>query len=372
MPRLVLELFRKELLLVARDRQTLLLLFVMPVALIFFLSLALKGVYVDKIIGQKVAVVIEQEGTSPKVAKLAMRIASSSMIRRVERPDGFDNHRLFEAGRAQAIVRIPDGFEQGGRPVEVQFDPVLDAGYRIALKSLVSGLTLEVVMDADPLETIAAAFVVEKTRPNRSFPSPLQQSVPGWTIFAMFFIAIPLSLGFLREKSDGTLQRLFTYPVKPSLVAVGKVIPYYLINNVQFALMFFVGVWIMPAILGLPFDLGGHPWHLIPITLVTAAAATGFGALIATCARSAEQAATLAATLSVLAGVFGGIMVPHIVMPALMKKLAMISPMYWAHQAYLDVLLREASLAVIVPKLIVLTVFALICFYIAGRRVQWI
>ncbi len=366
------ELFRKEMLLAARDRQTLLLLFVMPVALIFFLSLALKGVYVDKVIGQPVAVVIEQEAASAKSDRLAARIAASSMIRKAARPSGVDNDRLFETGEAQAVVWIPDGFEQGGRPVEIQFDPVLDAGYRIALKSFVAGVALEVVMDADPLETIAAAFVVEKTRPNRSFPSPLQQSVPGWTIFAMFFIAIPLSMGFLREKNDGTLQRLFTYPVAPALVAAGKVVPYYLINNAQFVLMLAVGVWIMPAILGLPFDLGEHAWHLVPITLVVAAAATGFGVLVAACARSPEQAATLAATLSVLAGVFGGIMVPHIVMPAFMKKLAMISPMYWAHQAYLDVLLRGASLADIFPKLIVLTVFAFICFYVAGRRVQWI
>jgi ABC-2 type transport system permease protein len=58
-------------------------------------------------------------------------------------------------------------------------------------------------------------------------------------------------------------------------------------------------------------------------------------------------------------------------MPQVMKKLAMISPMYWAHQAYLDVFLREAPFGYILPKLAVLMVFALICFYIAGRRIKW-
>lgn len=51
------ELFRKEMLVLFRDRQTILLLFLMPVALIFFLSLAMKGVYADKVTGQKVLVV---------------------------------------------------------------------------------------------------------------------------------------------------------------------------------------------------------------------------------------------------------------------------------------------------------------------------
>jgi ABC-2 type transport system permease protein len=88
-------------------------------------------------------------------------------------------------------------------------------------------------------------------------------------------------------------------------------------------------------------------------------------------ARTPEQSSTLAATGAIMMGVFGGIMVPHVVMPPVMKTLAMISPMYWAHQAYLDVLLREASFVYILPKLVILTFFALICFYIAGRRIKW-
>ena len=99
----------------------------------------------------------------------------------------------------------------------------------------------------------------------------------------------------------------------------------------------------MPPIVGIPFYLGEHPWYLIPVTLIVAASSTGFGVLVASLARSAEQSSTLAATGAVLMGVFGGIMVPHVVMPVVMKKLAMISPMYWAHQAYLDIFLRDAN-----------------------------
>jgi ABC-2 type transport system permease protein len=69
--------------------------------------------------------------------------------------------------------------------------------------------------------------------------------------------------------------------------------------------------------------------------------------------------------------VFGGIMVPHAVMPIVMKKLAMISPMYWGHQAYLDVFLRDADFSSVLPKLAVLTFFALVFFFIAGRKVKW-
>jgi ABC-2 type transport system permease protein len=367
------KLVQKEMLILLRDKQTIVLLFLMPVALIFFMSLALKGVYTDKVVtGRQIQLVCENESRHAKANLLEKKIQSNKLIQRVDRPPGMDNDRIFEYARAQAVVRIPEGFDEGDQPVEIYFDPVLDAGYKIAVRSLLTGLIVEVIMGIDNLDAVVATLLVEKTKPNRDFPSPLQHTVPAYAIFAMFFIAIPMSIGFLKEKNDGTLQRLFTYPVSANLVALGKIIPYYLINIVQFILMLLVGFYVMPAIIGYSFHLGDHPWHLLPVTLVVAAATTGFGVLVAALARTPEQSSTLAAMGAILMGVFGGIMVPHVVMPLVMKKLAMISPMYWAHQAYLDIFLRDASFGVILPKLIVLTVFAGICFYIAGRRVRWI
>ena len=133
-----------------------------------------------------------------------------------------------------------------------------------------------------------------------------------------------------------------------------------------------MGGHVMSHIISFSFNLGEHRWHMVPVTIVVAAATTGYGVLVAAFAKTTEQASTLAATGAVLMAVFGGIMMPHILMPLMMKKLAMISPMYWAHQAYLDIFLRDASFGDILPRLIILTVFAGICFYIAGRRVKWI
>ena len=367
----LIELIRKEMLILLRDRQTILLLFLMPVALILFLSLAMEGVWTDKLTGRKIQLVIVNESNSFKANLLEEKIKSNKMIQYVNRPRGMADDQLFADGKAHAIVTIPKGFEEGDRPVEMYFDPVIDAGYKIATRSLITSITVEVVMGIDNLDTVIAGLLVEKTKPNKEFPTPLQQNVPGYAIFAMFVIAIPMSIGFLKEKKDGTLQRLFTYPVNTNLIILGKIVPYYLINIFQFVLMLLVGVYIMSHIISFSFDLGEHPWHMLPVTMVVAAATTGFGVLVAALARTPEQSSTLAATGAVLMGVFGGIMMPHALMPMVMKKLAMISPIYWAHQAYLDIFLRDAALVAILPKLIVLTLFAGICFYIAGRRVQW-
>ena len=365
------ELFKKELKLLLRDRQTILLLFFMPAALIFFLSLAVGGMQADVLAGRKIQTVVENQAMSPKANLLEKKIKAHKLIEHTPRPQNMDNDRLFEFGKVQAVVVIPKGFDEGDKPVEVYFDPVMDAGYKAAVLSMLTSLTVEVVMGIDNLDAVVANMIVEKTKPNRDFPNPLEQTVPGFAIFAMFFIAIPMSIGFLKEKQDGTLQRLFTYPVNPNFVTLAKLIPYYLVNILQFILMLLIGVYIMPYFIDFSLHWGEHPWQLLPITLVVAAATTGFGVLVAALARTPEQASTLAATGAILMGAFGGIMVPYLFMPLVMKKLAMLSPIYWAHQAYLDVFLRGADFSVILPKLAILAVFALICFYLAGRKVKW-
>jgi len=365
------ELIKKEMLIMLRDRQTILLLFFMPVALIFFMSLALEGVWTDKLTGRKIQLVIENKSNLPKANLLVEKIKSNKMVQLLDRPQGLDNEQIFEDGKTHAVVVIPRGFDEGDKPVEIYFNPVMDAGYKIAARSLITSATVEVIMGIENLDTVIAGLIAEKAKENRAFPTPLQQTVPAYAIFAMFFIAIPMSIGFLKEKQNGTLQRLFTYPINTNLVVLGKIAPYYLINIIQFVLMLLVGVYLMSHIITYPFHLGGHPWQMLPVTLVVAAATTGFGVLVAALARTPEQSSTLAATGAILMGAFGGIMVPHVVMPQLMKQMAMISPMYWAHQAYLDIFLRDASFMSILPKLIVLLAFALICFYLAGRRIKW-
>ena len=39
-------------------------------------------------------------------------------------------------------------------------------------------------------------------------PNSVQHNVPAWTLFAIFFIIVPLSINIVKEKSQGTFVRL--------------------------------------------------------------------------------------------------------------------------------------------------------------------
>jgi ABC-2 type transport system permease protein len=50
--------------------------------------------------------------------------------------------------------------------------------------------------------------IAVQQRPSVRLPSSVQQNVPAWLIFAMFFVVIPVSSIFIIERQQGTLQRL--------------------------------------------------------------------------------------------------------------------------------------------------------------------
>ena len=64
-------------------------------------------------------------------------------------------------------------------------------------------------------------------------------------------------------------------------------------------------------------------------------------------------------------GAIGGIMVPTFIMPPVMQSVAMVSPMSWGLEGYLDILLRGGDWRSVTWEAGVLTVFGLTMLCIA-------
>lgn len=88
-------------------------------------------------------------------------------------------------------------------------------------------------------------------------PNAVQHNVPAWTIFAMFFIVIPLAGSVMKEKNDGSVFRLRTMPSSYLYLLNGKIAVYVIVCLLQFLLMLSVGLVFLPM-LGLPTLLLGN------------------------------------------------------------------------------------------------------------------
>ncbi|MCX5829346.1 MAG: ABC transporter permease [Deltaproteobacteria bacterium] len=82
--------------------------------------------------------------------------------------------------------------------------------------------------------------------------------------------------------------------------------------------------------------------------------------LIASIARTTEQAATVGAVLNIIFGALGGLMVPKFVMPVFMQNLADFSPMSWGLEGFLDIFLRNGGVSDVLPKSLSLLALGLV------------
>lgn len=202
-------------------------------------------------------------------------------------------------------------------------------------------------------------------------PNAVQHNVPAWTIFAMFFIAIPLCGSIMKEKSEGSAFRLHTMPTSYLLLTQGKLIVYVMVCLIQFMLMLSVGLYFLPM-LGLPKLVLGHSMAGIAVlTIATSLAATGYGVLVGTLASTEQQGAIMGSLSILLLSALGGIWVPTYVMPEAMRQISVFSPLNWSLDGYYQLFLRQGGLRDILIYSLKLFMFFVITLGCATAVNKW-
>jgi len=198
----------------------------------------------------------------------------------------------------------------------------------------------------------------------------VQQSVPAWLIFGMYFVVIPLTGVLIQERNDGTLARLSTFGVSPFAILGGKLLAFMALNWVQLLLMLWVGRWLVPLLGGdaLYLDLQ-FTWFALMV-FATSASAVGLALLIGAYTRSFDHAAALGGGANVVLAALAGIMVPRPLMPAAMQTVSEWSPMGWALDGMQAVFLGAPDASQVVPKAVMLLLFASACLLIAWHPIR--
>jgi len=389
-PRL-LALWLKETIALLRDRHGLLALFIMPTIFILVMTMALRdaftpGVTID------VSYSIVDLDQSPLSKALIKRLDKSASFHRLESNGELDAVRSsILKGRQNLALVLPSEFGNrlltpggtDGKPAEpltLLVDPALTPALQLAFRNQIMAAlgavrADELTVKAGKLFGLPSApdATPEKDWPdeirsvavrgdeNAKIPSSVQQNVPAWLIFAMFFVVIPVSSIFIIERQQGTLQRLRAMGLPFHLVLAGKLLPFFIVNQVQAVLMVLVGIYLVPLFGSEALELPNSLPLLLNWWAVSAAvslAAVAWALLVASLARTSEQATIFGGVGNILMGAVGGIMVPKFIMPATMQKLAALSPMAWGLEGFHTVMLRHGSFADILPSLAQLLAFA--------------
>lgn len=406
---------RKEILLISRDWGGLLILFIMPLLLVITVTLLQDGAF-RNITEQKTAIILvdndhgtisqhirksmEESGFFTIFSDDAIRNLDEKKAKKIVREGTFpiaivlpaDLSKDLESEVKQKVDRILSAFmeditdEQSIKPFETKeihlyFDPTLPLSFKEMVKTHIDKMMYQVenqfiytafereLGEGKQLPFSTGGSLVTFTEINPTsvaqIPNSVQHNVPAWTLFAIFFITIPLSTNIVKERTQGTYMRLSTSPLSYGELLLAKVFVFLCISLLQFFMMLTIGMYIFPY-LGLPpLEIGENIKILSLIALGAGLAAIGIGVLLGTLCRTQEQSAPLGATLTVILAAIGGIWIPIFAMPPFMQTIAKLSPMNWALQAFYEVLLRQGSSLSVLPKIGYLGLFFISCIIIS-------
>ena len=410
----------KETLLLLRDKAGLAMLFIMPMALVLLMTLLQDTTlrllserktpilvinYDDDTFGLGVLKGLKQASFFDVHTKIDDQIPTEDQLRKLVKDGKFRVGIVIHQGASEALRRKikteiqqqfpedegalfdiePDGLEEFPK-VEVLFDPVIKNDFKNAMTSALREFSyaVEAKMIFEIYSNLIQDIVEVEIKPGEGFqniidfreeyateresrmvPNSVQHNVPAWTIFAMFFIVIPLAGNIIKERESGLSMRLRTMPGSNLPVILGKAFVYFIVGILQAILMLMIGVFVLP-LFGTPaliIDSAYLPLFLI--TIAVSMAASGYGILIGTIATTQEQSSIFGSISVVILAALGGIWVPTFIMSDMMLKVSKLSPLNWGLNGYYEVFLRNAGVSDVMGYILLLSLFFVLCIGLA-------
>lgn len=388
----------KELKLLSRDLHGVAVLFIMPILFMLIMSAALSS---DNEVGHKAEIVLLGEPDNRLNDRLFEALEHQHLTVRQGNIDQLtDFQQRLQAGEFELIIANRNSSKttlKDEQPLQLWLNPSVDPAWLLGVKGImqqqytrlrlndyladnhiqlknnqqkqIKTIENKVNQDLDKKFAQINAYLdrsmwseVYLNRQGKAVtkPNSVQHSVPAWLIFGMFFIMIPLSNVMAMERQTNTITRLRIARSPAWKLVMAKLIPYFLINQCQFAGMIALGYFVLPLLDMPSFQLTGELYPYVILSMSVSLAALGYGLLVSVIAHTTEQAVVLGGGGIIIMAAVGGIMVPTYVMPEIMQQLAEFSPMGWALTGFQNVLLNQYHLEQISGTLAKLSLFAVI------------
>lgn len=188
---------------------------------------------------------------------------------------------------------------------------------------------------------------------------------PGMAVVFLMYTVTQGSRSLLVERHLGTLQRMLTTPTRSFEVLGGKLLSIFVTGLLQMV--------VLVAASGMLFQLDwGSPIAVLVLLVAVVAAATGWGILLASVARSAFQVSSLGTAMMLLFGILGGSFIPTSMFAEPVRWLGKLTPNAWAVDGFTR-LAAGGTLTDLVPALLPLLGLTVTLFGLAVllSRKRW-
>jgi len=181
----------------------------------------------------------------------------------------------------------------------------------------------------------------------------------------VFFLFFTVSFGvssLLEERKEGTLARLLAAPIHKGSILGGKLLTSFLLGVLSMTTLIVATSLLLGARWGSPLGVG-------MLTVAGVLAAMGVMALVATLAKTSEQANNWQSIIAIVLGLLGGVFFPISQAPGLISKLSLLTPQAWFMRGLGDLAGGEGP-RVVLPSVAAMLVFAAVTGGIAMLRLE--
>lgn len=183
-------------------------------------------------------------------------------------------------------------------------------------------------------------------------------------IVGMFFVFLLACISFLRERSQGTMERLAATPASRFEIVLGYMLGLGLFGLIQVSVILFFTVWVI----GIHYN--GSLALILLIVAIMAVVGVILGILASAFARTEFQVLQFIPLVIFPQVLLGGTFWAVADMPAYLQPFAYAMPIYYANVALRDVMLKGWGLAEIWPNLAILTAIGILLVILSALMMR--
>ena len=354
---------QKELYHILRDPRSLIIVFAMPVMMVF-----LYGYAINLDMENITLALIDLDKTSESRA-LAERFFST---RYFAPPDVTvslnDPEAALRSGKANAVLVISPGFARALQTQDTYELGMLIDGSDNSMAAAVQAYGQAMLGRFLASRLPAGAASTNVTISHQVLFNPDLKSshffVPGLVAIILLMISTLLtSITIAREKETGTMEQLLTAPVRTHEILIGKLLPYTVIAFIDGLLVLLFA----KVVFGVPFVGSGLLMALFTLIYVTTALSLGI--LISSLVKTQQVAMMFALVATVLPSVMlSGFIFQIKNMPVVLQVIASIVPAKFFLTAVRGIMLKGTGLAELWPQAVYLTIIMVVLLVVATRR----
>ena len=368
---------------VFRDRRTLVLIFIVPLVIMTLLYLVLTNTS-----SVHTLAIVPPSGTgSDRINSLITNLLPGKDKLNVVYINADQVNDTLSKGNADAVIIFPPDFTQqvlSGQNPSVQI--VLegsDPNVAIVMRDQTEAFTHE-------LGVALSALKAQQTQtgqgqaipPVLGGPLPFTVSNPQYIhggpqytfndsiapvfigIFSFFFVFLLTSIAFLRERSQGTIERVMASPMTRTELVIGYILGFTLFAFVQ-SLMILLFV-----IYALRVHYSGNLSLVFLITVLLTIGSINLGIFLSAFAQNEFQIVQFIPLVFGVQIFLSGVFWPIDQLPAILRPISYILPLTYANEALRAVMLKGADLAGIAWELAAMLIFMVLMIILSALTMR--